>query len=151
MFRVSGSLASVVVNPGPWRTQLTARTQPSSQPGYVQRALGTQSHHYRPRRAWQRGPSCSHRGFWIPKAFIAQHPIWRLKMVLETRNYLKYVFSSFLGREEEKPVSKKLLQVHNSPSEPRSSFHLSLQPVLPSGHDRLHPNPSRASAPHSPP
>lgn len=63
-------------------------------------------------------------------------------MVLETRNYLKYVFPSFLGREEEKLVSKKLLQVHNSPLEPRSSFHLSLQPVLPSGHNRLHPSPS---------
>lgn len=43
---------------------------------------------------------------------------------METHNYLKYVFSSFLGREEEKPVSKKIYyKVHNSPSEPRSSFH----------------------------
>lgn len=68
-------------------------------------------------------PSCFCRGFWILKALIAQHLIWRLKTAMETRNYLKYVFSSFLGREEEKLVSKKLQQVHNSPSEPRSLFH----------------------------
>ena len=78
-----------------------------------------------PEGTGEAGPSCFRRGFWILKALIAQHLIWRLKTAMETHNYLKYVFSSFLGREEEKPVSKKLLQVHNSPSEPRSLFHLS--------------------------
>lgn len=33
---------------------------------------------------------------------------------METRNYLKYASSSFLGREEEKLASKKLLHVDNS-------------------------------------
>lgn len=92
------------------------------------KAFGTSCCSRSSRRVWWSGALLLlQRGFWILKTLIAQHLIWRLKMAMETHNYLKYVFSSFLGREEEKLVSKKLLQVHNSPSEPRSSFHLSSQ------------------------
>lgn len=90
-----------------------------------ERAFGTGWHSRSSRRDWPRGPSCFCRGVSVLKALIAQHLIWRLKTAMETHSYLKYVFSSFLGRREEKLVSKKLLQVHNSASEPRSSFHLS--------------------------
>lgn len=106
-------------------------------------AFGTGCHSTAPERTGGAGTSCFCRGFWILKALIAQHLIWRLKPAMETRNYLKYVFSSFLGREEEKLVSKKLLQVYNSSSEPRSSFHLSLRSdCSPSAHGKCNINPS---------
>lgn len=67
------------------------------------------------RRAWLSGALlCLQRAFWIPQALVTQHLIWRLKTAMETRNYLKYASSSFLGREEEKLASKKLLHVDNS-------------------------------------
>lgn len=99
-----------------------------------ERAVGTGA--AAPEGTGEAQPSCFCRGFWILKALIAQHLIWRLKPAMETRNYLKYVFSSFLGREEEKLVSKKLQQVHNSPSEPRSSFHPSSRSPAPTASSR---------------
>lgn len=124
-YRHSGSTNGLKGNPT--RALFLAGTagQVTRCPPASGRAFGTGWHSRSSRRDRPRGSSCFCRGVSVLKALIAQHLIWRLKTAMETHSYLKYAFSSFLGRREEKLVSKKLLQVHNSASEPRSSFHLS--------------------------
>lgn len=109
------------------------------------------------------GPSSCCRGFWIPKAPIAQHLIWRPKPATETRNYLKYVFSSFLGRGEEIWFPKSYceltgaLESRGPHSRHSPSAHLQWKPgvqplrsLTQHRHPIPHPNKSQQSAPARP-